>query len=106
MLSFSLVCVLFTVCYGLFALPLGVIGRLCSITVAIHGHYLYSFSGIETRLVVKTATDDKDRVGRSEIKFNPYHKFSRRQIGDMFLIFHRKHGLSFMQIVSSGDNGS
>ena len=28
---------------GLFALPIGVIGRLCSVTVALPGHLLYYF---------------------------------------------------------------
>ena len=35
MLSFVLICGLCTVCLGLFALPLGVIARLCSVVVAL-----------------------------------------------------------------------
>ena len=37
----SLVYGLCTVCHGMFALPLGVIGRLSSVTVAIPGHLLF-----------------------------------------------------------------
>ena len=40
---FSSVCGMCTVCHGLFALPLGVICRLCSVIVAIPGHVLYIF---------------------------------------------------------------
>ena len=36
--SFSLVCGLCTVCHGLFALPLGVIGKLWYVIEAISGH--------------------------------------------------------------------
>ena len=36
---FSLVCGFSTVCHGVFALPLGDIGRLLSLIVAIPGHY-------------------------------------------------------------------
>ena len=36
---FYLVCGIFTVC--LFALPLDVIGKLCSVIVVVSGHFLY-----------------------------------------------------------------
>ena len=42
MLCSSLVCVTCSVCHGLFALPLGLIGWLCSVTVALPGHLLYT----------------------------------------------------------------
>ena len=32
---------IYTVCHSLFALPLGVIGRLCSVIVVLPGHILY-----------------------------------------------------------------
>ena len=38
--AFFFVYGLCTVCHGLFALPLGVIGRLCSVSVATPGHLL------------------------------------------------------------------
>ena len=42
--AFLWFCDFFTVCRGLFALLLGVIGKLCSATVAYTGHFLhYSF---------------------------------------------------------------
>ena len=41
---FILVCALCTVCHGLFALPLGVIGRLWSVVGALPRHKLYYFS--------------------------------------------------------------
>ena len=43
MLCFSLVCVLCIVCHIMFALPFGVIDRLCSVFVAISGNRVYSF---------------------------------------------------------------
>ena len=39
----KLVCGLCTVCQGLFDLPLGVIGKLCSVTVALPGYFLYFY---------------------------------------------------------------
>ena len=41
LLCLSLVCGVCTVCHGLFTFPLGVIGRLCSVIVALSGHLLY-----------------------------------------------------------------
>ena len=41
LLSFSLVCGYCTVCHGLFALPVCVIGRLFSVSIALPGHILY-----------------------------------------------------------------
>ena len=38
---FTLVCGLCAICCGLFALPFGVIGRLCSVIVALPGHLYY-----------------------------------------------------------------
>ena len=43
LICFSLVCDWCTVCHGLFALPLGVIGRLWSVIVVLPGHLLYYF---------------------------------------------------------------
>ena len=40
---FSLVCGLYTVCHGLFALPLDVIGRLWSVILALPGNFLYYY---------------------------------------------------------------
>ena len=37
----ELVCGLYTVCQSLFALPLGVIGRVCSVIVTLPGRLLY-----------------------------------------------------------------
>ena len=38
---YSVVCDLCAICLGLFALPVGVIGRLCSVIVALPGHIVY-----------------------------------------------------------------
>ena len=46
---FFFVCSLCTVCHGLFACPLGVIGRLWSVIVAIPGHLLYYFTRLKTQ---------------------------------------------------------
>ena len=35
---------LYIVCHGLFALPLDVIGRLCSVIVVLPGYLVYCFS--------------------------------------------------------------
>ena len=43
----------YAVCLGMFTHPLGVIGRLCSVNVAIPGH-LYYFSIIRNKLLVPT----------------------------------------------------
>ena len=40
-MCFSLVFGLRTDCIGLLVLPVGVISRLCSVTVALPGHLLY-----------------------------------------------------------------
>ena len=42
LLSRSLVCGLCTVCLGLFSLPLGVIGGLCSVIVGLPGQEYYT----------------------------------------------------------------
>ena len=43
LLWFSLACDMCTLCNGVFALPFGVIGGLCSVIVALPGHLLYYF---------------------------------------------------------------
>ena len=42
----SLVCNMCTVLHGLFALPLGVIGRLCFVFVALPRHHLYQIAKV------------------------------------------------------------
>ena len=49
-LCFSLICGLCTVCLGLFVLPLGVVGRLCSVIVALPGDLDYSSSYLKINL--------------------------------------------------------
>ena len=49
---FSFVCGLYTVSHGLFVLPLGVIGRLCSVIVVIPGYpilFLFFCNTVDSR---------------------------------------------------------
>ena len=46
---FSLLCGVCTACLGLFALPLGIFGRLCSVIVALPGRLLYNFANPRSR---------------------------------------------------------
>ena len=42
LLCLSLVCGICTVCHGVFAHPFSAINRLCSVSLALPGHLLYS----------------------------------------------------------------
>ena len=55
---FSLVCDSCSLCHGLFALPLGVIGRLYSSTVAILGHLQCHFLPVTLKAPRKTASEN------------------------------------------------